>query len=116
MIGATLAKNQPEKERSAFGQAVNKFVKDHKPFRRSSFALTGFPRVDYPDDCLNIEVIAGICRRSCSGRHTTVSAVDPLLGLILQLHGDPGNHAVCRPPSHQLLHLDGCSQATGCIT
>ena len=41
VIGATPAKSPPEKERSAFGEAVIKFVKDHKPFRQKNFALTG---------------------------------------------------------------------------
>ena len=33
VIGDTPAKNPPGTERSAFGEAVIKLVKDHKPFR-----------------------------------------------------------------------------------
>ena len=40
VIGAAPTKNPPGKEGSAFGEAVIKLVKDHKPFRQSNFALT----------------------------------------------------------------------------
>ena len=40
VIGATSARNPPGKERSAFGEAVIKLVKDHKPFRQGILALT----------------------------------------------------------------------------
>ena len=39
MIGATFAENLPGKERSAFGEAVIKLVKDRKSFRQRNFAL-----------------------------------------------------------------------------
>ena len=41
MIGATLSKIAPGKERSAFGEAVIRVVKDQKQFRQRDFALTG---------------------------------------------------------------------------
>ena len=40
--------------------------------------------------------------------NATIGAVHALLGPILQLRGNPGNHAGRVPPSHQLLHFDGC--------
>ena len=41
VIGVTPAKNPPGRERSAFGEALVKLVKDHKAFRQRNFALTG---------------------------------------------------------------------------